>query len=181
MGISIQHIWHNRYCPEGVLEQRSIGLRLDKKTTQDHLPHAEKASYDWIKLRGPLPLASTASSSTNPGLLPPIPSAASAVLFAHFLDTWISVIAPRWAGCDLADTQVYASLDFALRLHVEKLDAREWHLREQTAVSAGAERSNVSVGLWREGVQEGGDGGMELVASLTRTCALKGRARNAKI
>lgn len=167
-------IWHNRYCPEGVLDQRSVGLRLDKKTTQDHLLHAEKASYDWLKLRRPLPFAHCPPRNATPALLPPTLSAASAILFAHFLDTWTSVLAPWWAQLGPGEAQVYATLDFALRFHVEELDAREWHLREQTVARAGAERGYVQVGLWREGAQEGGDGAMEMVASMTQTCALKG-------
>ncbi|KAK7184210.1 acyl-CoA thioesterase II [Paraphaeosphaeria sporulosa] len=174
------NIWHNRYCPEGVLAQRSVGMRLDKETTQDSLPHAEKASYDWIQLREKLPLAHSTSKDDTGTLLPPTTSATSACLFAHFLDTWTSVVAPWWAKIGPEEAQVYATLDFALRFHVDELDAGQWHLREQTALAAGDERDHVQVGLWREGGE--GKGEMEMVASMTQTCALKGpKGAKAKI
>jgi acyl-CoA thioesterase len=175
-------IWHNRYCPEGVLEQQSIGLRLDRETDQKHLPHAEKASYDWIQLREKQPIAGSTSrdNASTGALLPPSTSAASACLFAYFLDTWISVIAPWWAHIGLGEAQVYATLDFALRFHVDELDAGEWHLREHTALSAGDERDYVQANLWREivpTVEGGQESELKMVATMTQTCTLKGPPR----
>ncbi|KAJ4354043.1 uncharacterized protein N0V89_005776 [Didymosphaeria variabile] len=174
-------IWHNRYCPEGMLDQQSIGLRLDKETTQRDFPYAQKASYDWIQLRKTLPLESTKSQSTE-ARLPPTTSAASACFFAHFLDTWTSVIAPWWAHAGPGKVQVYATLDFALRFHVDELDATAWHVREHTCQSARDERDYVQANLWREmgsTEEDGEEGGeMRLVATMTQTCALKGPAGN---
>ncbi|KAL1608420.1 hypothetical protein SLS60_003362 [Paraconiothyrium brasiliense] len=176
-------IWHNRYCPEGMLDQQSIGLRLDKDTTQKDLPHAQKTSYDWIQLREELPLKGSNPQSTE-ALLPPNAAAASACFFAHFLDTWTSVIAPWWANKGPGKVQVYATLDFALRFHVDDLDATAWHVREHTCQSADDERDYVQANLWREIASTEEDGRKEgrelrLVATMTQTCALKGPAKKA--
>ncbi|KAF2157141.1 hypothetical protein K461DRAFT_273277 [Myriangium duriaei CBS 260.36] len=167
-------LWHNRYCPEGVIGQISVGAKVERPTNQDTLPFAQRRSYDWLKSRHDLPEQST-PANRDQVLLPPHRSAASAAMFAHFLDTWMSVIVPWWAHMDARHAQVFATLDFALRFHVDDLDASAWHLRQHTAMAAGDERNYAQANLYRE--EAGKD--HTLVATMTQTCALKGFERKA--
>ena len=86
------------------------------------------------------------------------------------MDTWTSVIVPWLGEIDWTKMEVYSTLDFAIRFHIDELDANQWHLRESKSSTSNDQRNYIEEQLWQE------KPGQEfvLVATVTQSCVLRG-------
>ncbi|PWN31527.1 uncharacterized protein FA14DRAFT_88271 [Meira miltonrushii] len=160
--------WDNRYCPEGMFAQHTFATQVDRTSNQANRPIHERRTWDWARFRKPMPIQEFPTSDGI--LLPPTAIACSAILLCHYLDTWTSVIVPWLAEIDWSEMESYSTLDFAIRFHVDDLDATQWHLRESKSTTANNQRNYVEEQLWQE--KPGQD--FTLVATVTESCILRG-------
>lgn len=160
--------WDNRYCPEGMFAQTTFGTRIGHTSNQTNSPIYERRTWDWARFCKPMPVQNSPISDAI--LLPPTQNACSAILLCHYLDTWTSVIVPWLAEIDWTEMEVYSTLDFAIRFHVDELDATQWHLRESRTTTANSQRNYIEEQLWLE--RPGQD--FPLVATVTESCILRG-------
>ncbi|KAL8292627.1 hypothetical protein RQP46_001239 [Phenoliferia psychrophenolica] len=135
--------------PEGeLLGQNAWGIDTKVPTSQDHLALTEKRSRTW--LRSNVDFSSVPPPSGSDEALPISATSASAALLAFGLDGALSFIPLSFSHKFLQDVGACSTLDFALRIHSDKLDASQWHLEEFKTITGDHGRSYSEGHLWSE-------------------------------
>ncbi len=133
--------------PDAPLYENVMGIDKTRQTSQDHLPLTSKRHLDYFRIRQNT--SSTLSPSTPDAL--PVSSAClhfSALAFA--MDAMLAFIPLSLSHHFLPDVAACSSLDFALRFHVDVLDAGEWHLRDIRTVVGDYGRTYNEARLWND-------------------------------
>ncbi|MCJ1454469.1 hypothetical protein MMC28_004822 [Mycoblastus sanguinarius] len=144
-----ERFFDRRPCPEGVMAQNLMGMaKKGTPTTQDHLPLPAKTSADYIRCKHAL---------TTPG------EHVSALAF--IMDMGTSFLPLVHNGQSLAEVGAQSSLEFALRVFVNKLNLNTWLLRELSTVAGGEGRTYTEAQLW--------DRGGKMVCNMTQQCILR--------
>lgn len=137
-----------RQCLDGVSGQNLMGYAKHVKTTQDHLPIADRTSAEYFRARQPL-----------------TGEAENAAALTFIMDGALSFLPLNLNNMNFADAGACSTLDFALRIMSPTLAMQKWHLRERKTIGAAVGRSYSESRLWDE------DG--NLVAVETQNCIIR--------
>jgi acyl-CoA thioesterase II len=122
-----------RYERDGVMTQTLNGMAKTLPTSQDHLSLTDKISVDWIRARHKLNSEAEHVSA-----------------LAFILDAYLAFTPLAHNHQYLDDCGPCSSLDFALRIFSNSLDANEFHLREIKSVVGREGRTYSESRLWNK-------------------------------
>lgn len=151
--------------PESATYHNLQGWNFKRPIGQEDLALTERTIYDWIKPNFNLQEITTSSSRRN--------SALSTSWLCYALDSMVAhsplVLSQRF----VQHVSDLSSLDFSIRFHDnnEGSDLSEYLLRQVNTVVGNHEKQFSQGQIFNEGE----DGELSLVASITQTCILRGK------
>lgn len=141
-------LFESRYSLDGVMTQNLNGMVKTLPTSQDHLSLTDKVSVDWLRARHKLHSVAEHVSA-----------------LAFILDGALSFVPLAHNHQFLDDCGACSSLDFALRLFSNSIDANDFHLREMRTIVGREGRTYSETKLWdKEG---------RMVCSMTQQSILR--------
>ncbi|KAF7507671.1 hypothetical protein GJ744_010224 [Endocarpon pusillum] len=133
--------------PDAPLSENVMGIDKTRKTSQDHLPLTSKRHLDYFRIRQN---TSSTFSPLDPDALPISSACLHFAALAFALDAAIAFIPLSLSHNFLPDVAACSSLDFALRFHIDVMDAGRWHLREIRTLVGDYGRTYNESRLWNE-------------------------------
>lgn len=121
--------FETRNCKDGILGQTLSGIDKKRQTTQEDVPIYAKSSSQWIRSRLDLTKAAKMAQEEGEELVPTALALNTATL-AFALDGALSFIPLSYSHRFLDDADACSSLDFALRLMVDRPSIENWLYQE---------------------------------------------------
>ena len=140
-------LFEYKVSPDAPLGENVMGVDKTRRTGQDHLPLTSKRHLDYFRIRQ---YTSSTFSPLDPDALPISSAYLHFAALAFAMDAAIAFIPLSLSHNFLPDVAVCSSLDFALRSHIDVMDAGKWHLREMQTVVGDYGRTYNEARLWNE-------------------------------